>query len=92
MVDPLAAHYYIRTADYDVPFVILDLKMPGFTGREAVMFIRQVISESTLLALVSGDRQSIRALGLSATRTTCLFTKPVDAEAIVDFLQSGTGA
>lgn len=88
MTDPLEAHDYLRGADYVIPFVILDLKMPGFAGREAVMFIREVISESTLLALVSGDRESIAALGLAPNCSTQLFHKPIDPEELVNYLTS----
>jgi DNA-binding response OmpR family regulator len=92
MTEPLRARDYLRSVDHDVPFVILDLKMPGFTGRDIVMFIQELISECTRLALVSGDRESIVALGITRSCSTRLFHKPIDPEILVDYLRSGAAA
>lgn len=87
MTDPYEAYDYLIQASTKVSFVVLDLKMPGFVGREVIQFIRQAIPETTRVALVSGDRESITALGIAASCSTQLFHKPIDAEALLHYLR-----
>ena len=73
----------VREHDYD--WIVLDLKMPGLSGYEAIRAIRQIRPHTRIILLTghSAREDLDRALELGADR---YLVKPVDIRDLVDLL------
>ncbi len=67
--------------------VILDLKMPGMGGKEALTLMRQIDRKANVL-MITGDVLSESATDLYSAGTSHVLYKPVDPEELLSTLEA----